>query len=134
MLPWLEDPFLEFGKRHYDAVRIMQDLGSLVGLTLVLALVAFGLRPGRDAAIPNRPLSAAERRRWVLTYAITAIGLSIAAHYFARMGLPAPHSIIAVANEIAVAALRGLAAALLLVSLGLQIRLRRLRYRSSEPR
>jgi hypothetical protein len=125
MFPWLDDPLLEIGKRHYDSVRLLQDLGSLFGLILVLALVCYALRRGGQEAVPNRPILAAERRRWVLAYAITAILLSIAFHVIARIGLPTPRSIIGLAYEIAVAALRGLAAALLLVSLALQIRLRR---------
>jgi hypothetical protein len=133
MFPWLDDPFLEIDKRHYDPVRIMQDLGSLVGLMLVLALVAYALRRGAEQAVPNRSLGAAERQRWVLAYAITAIALSVAFHWFTRIGLPTPRSIIGLAYEVAVAALRGLAAALLLVSLALQFRLRRSSHRSSGP-
>src|SRR5271154_810438 len=133
MFPWLDDPFLEIGKRHYDALRLMQDLGSLVGLMLVLALVAYALRRGPQNAVPNRPLPAAERHRWVLAYAITALALSLAFHYLARIGLPAPRWLVGYAYDVAVSALRGLAAALLLVSLMLQIRLRRAGYRSSGP-
>jgi Domain of unknown function (DUF4184) len=126
MFPWLDDPFLEIGRHHWDALRVMQDLGSLLGLILVLGLVGYGLRPGTEQRVPNRPLSPAERRAWVLTYVISAMALSLAFHLYARAGLPAPRSIIPIAYDIAVAALRGLAAALLVVSLCLQVRLRRL--------
>lgn len=126
MFPWLDDPFLEIGRHHWDALRIMQDLGSLIGLLLVLMLAAYGLRRGTERPVPNRPLSVAERRAWVLTYVVSAVALSITFHLYARVGLPAGRSIIAVAYDVAVSALRGLAAALLLVSLSVQIRLRRL--------
>jgi Domain of unknown function (DUF4184) len=126
MFPWLDDPFLELGRHHWDTLRLMQDLGSLTGLLLVLMLVAYGLRPGAGDPVPNRPLSVAERRGWVLAYVMSAVALSIAFHLYARVGLPAGRSIIAIAYDVAVSALRGLAAALLLVSLGVQIRLQRL--------
>ncbi len=125
MFPWLDDPFLELGRRHWDALRLMQDLGSLMGLLLVLALVAYGLRPGVQRPVPNRPLLVAERRGWVLAYVMSAVALSITFHLYARAGLPVGRSIIAIAYDVAVSALRGLTAALLLVSLSLQIRLRR---------
>jgi hypothetical protein len=131
MFPWLDDPFLELGKRHYDALRLMQDLGSLLGLLIVLALVAYALRRGTEGAVPDRPLSPSERHRWVLAFALTAVAMSIAFHYYSRMGLPAARSIVGLASDIAVSALRGLAAALITISLILQIRLRR--YRSSGP-
>jgi hypothetical protein len=121
------------GMRLFDAVRLMQDLGSLVGLILVLLLVAYALRRGTEHAVPNRPLSASERHKWVFAYAMSALASSVAFHFLARMGLPAPRSIISLANDIAVAAFRGLAAALLAVCWCLRIRLRRLSYRSSGP-
>jgi hypothetical protein len=133
MFPWLDDPLLEIGRRHWDAVRAMQDLGSLAGLVLVLSLVVYALRPGHETTVPNRPLSVAERRAWVLAYAIAALSLSVAFCLHARMGLSAPRSVIAHVYEVAVAALRGLAAALLGVSLSLKFRLRLLAYRSSGP-
>lgn len=125
MFPWLDDPFLELGRHHWDALRLMQDLGSLMGLLLVLTLVAYGLRPGVQRPVPNRPLLVAERRGWVLAYIMAAVALSITFHLYARVGLPVGRSVIAIAYDVAVSALRGLAAALLLVSLSLQIRLRR---------
>ncbi len=125
MFPWLDDPFLELGRHHWDALRLMQDLGSLMGLLLVLTLVAYGLRPGVQRPVPNRPLLVAERRGWVLAYVMAAVALSITFHLYARAGLPVGRSVIAIAYDVAVSALRGLAAALLLVSLSLQIRLRR---------
>jgi hypothetical protein len=126
MFPWLDDPFLEIGRHHWDTLRLMQDLGSLIGLLMVLMLVAYGLRRGGEHAVPNRPLSVAERRGWLLAYVMSAVALSIAFHLYARVGLPPGRSIIAIAYDVAVSALRGLAAALLLLSLSVQIRLRRL--------
>ena len=133
MFPALDDPLLEIGNRHLDAVRLMQDLGSLVGLAVVLALLMFALRRGRQAPIPSRPLSVGERRYWVLAYGVAVIALSAAFYWRTRLGQPPSRSIVAHTAEAAVASLRGLATALLGVSLVLGARLRALRQRSSGP-
>jgi len=135
--PVLDDPIIEIGSRHLDGVTLMQDLSSLIGLVLVLGLVAYGLRRGSEPAVPNRLVPGTERRRWVLAYVLGALAASVAFYFAARWGQPPHHSIFArvSAGVIAalVAALRGLAAALLGVSLALDLRLRALRYRSSGP-
>jgi Domain of unknown function (DUF4184) len=132
IIPFLDDP-IDFGRHHWDALRIMQDLGSLVGLVVVLALLAYALRPGRDIPQQHRLLRRPERRRWVFAYLCAAILVSVAFYGWSRLGEPPSHSVVARASQIAVAALRGLAAALLGVSLILDMRLRALRQRSSGP-
>jgi hypothetical protein len=131
MIPWLEDPIVDIGSHHLIGVRLMQDGGSLIGLTVVLGLVGYGLRRGREPAVPARVLRPAERRVWVLTYVVAAVALSAAWLLWARVGEPTGHSLKALANGIAVAALRGLAMALLYTSLALSWRLRALRVSSA---
>src|SRR5271169_6100484 len=60
--PMLDDPIIEFGRRHVDGVTLMQDLSSLIGLILVVAIVAHGLRRGSEPAVPNRLVPGTERR------------------------------------------------------------------------
>jgi hypothetical protein len=131
--PVLDDPVLEIGRRHMDGVTVMQDLSSLIGLVAVLALVAYGLRRGRETAVPNRLLPRSERRRWVLAYVLAALASSFACYMWVRWAQPPLHSTFARISTIAIAALRGLAATLLGVSVVLDLRLRALRHRSSGP-
>jgi len=133
MFPMLDDPILEVGKRHIDAVRLLQDLGSLIGLIVVAALILYGLRRGREEPVAHRAVAAAERRWWVLAYVVAGVGLTIAFYLWARLGQPLSHSAALRAYSIAVAVIRGLAAALLGVSLLVGLRLRALRHRSSGP-
>jgi hypothetical protein len=131
MIPWLEEPVVDIGSHRMAGVLLMQDGSSLIGLVIVLGLVWYGLRRGREQPVPTRPLRPAERRIWVLTYVVAAIALSAAWLLCARAGEPAGHSIKALATGIAVAALRGFATALLCASLGLSWRLRALRLSSA---
>ena len=132
MFPVLDDT-LDIGSRHIPATYVMQDLGSLIGLAAVLAMLCFGLRRGRQAAVPNRLMLNRERLMWMLLYAVAA-GIFTAAFYlWVNRGQPPIHGIVARASGAAVASLRGLAAALLCVSLALDLRLRQLHYRSSGP-
>jgi len=123
LIPWLEDPIADIGSHHLIAFRVMQDGSSLLGLGVALAFVCYGLRRGREHPIPNRPLRPAERRIWVLIYGAVAVAMSRAW----LLWEPTGHSLTALANGIAVAALRGLATALLITSVGLAWRLRALR-------
>lgn len=132
MFPVLDDT-VDIGSRHLPAVYVMQDLGSLIGLAAVLAMVCYGLRRGPQAAVPNRLVPSRERRVWMLLYVLVALSFSAAWYIWASLGQPPPHSIVGRASGIAIASLRGLAAALLGVSLVLDVRLRALHYRSSGP-
>ncbi|MEP6886064.1 MAG: DUF4184 family protein [Gammaproteobacteria bacterium] len=136
LIPWLEDPIVEIGSHYVPGVRLMQDGSSLIGFAIVLGFVWYGLRrrrtqPGLTASqLPARLLTPNERHAWVLLYALAGIASGAAWLLWVRAGEPAPHSVTALANAIAVAGLRGLATALLGVSLGLDLRLRALRRES----
>jgi len=132
MFPVLDDT-IDIGSRHLPAMYVMQDLGSLVGLAAVLAMVCYGLRRGPQAAVPNRLLPSRERRGWMLIYILAAVSFAAAFYIWARLGQPPTRSIAARATWMAIASLRGLAAALLGVSLALDLRLRQLRQCSSGP-
>jgi hypothetical protein len=132
MFPALDES-IDIGHRHIPAVYVLQDLGSVVGLAAVLAMVGYALRAGRRPHVPNRLLSGAERMAWILLYAAAAIALSAGSYFWARIGEAPTHSIVGSASDVAIASLRGLAAALLCISVVLQVRLRALRYRSSGP-
>jgi hypothetical protein len=131
--PALDDPLIEIGRRHVDGVTVLQDLSSLIGLVAVLGLLAYGLRRGREPAVPNRPVSRAERRWWVLAYVLSSLAASCAFYLWWQWGQPSLHSVVGRLAATAIAALRGLAAALLCVSAALDLRLRALRQRSSGP-
>jgi hypothetical protein len=123
LIPWLEEP-IDIGAHHLAAVRLLQDGSSLIGLAVVLGLIVYGLRPGGDQPVRPRPLRAAERRLWVAAYMVAAFGLS--ALWWQSEPAPAHHFLALAANRMAVAALRGLATALLCISLILDWRLRAL--------
>jgi hypothetical protein len=132
MFPVLDDT-LDIGSRHIPAMYVLQDLGSLIGLAAVLAMLCYGLRRGSEAAVANRLVPSRERRVWWLIYALTAVGLSVAFYLWATLGQPLPRAIILRASGTAIASLRGLAAALLCVSVALDLRLSQLHQRSSGP-
>jgi hypothetical protein len=126
MIPWLDEP-IDIGAHHVAGLRLLQDGSSLIGLIIVLGLVAYGLRRGREEAVRERPLGAAERRAWLLTYVLSAAVLSVV--WWLRE--PAGHYLGQTANNIAVAGLRGLATGLLCTSVGLDWRLRALKVSSA---
>jgi hypothetical protein len=131
MIPWLEEPIVEIGNHHVAVVRLLQDGSSLIGLVAVLGLVFYGLRRGHEQRVPTRPLGTAERRVWVLIYVLAAVALSVAWFLWARAGEPPSQHSRALANAVAVAALRGLASTFFCVSLGPTWRLRALARRSA---
>jgi hypothetical protein len=133
MFPVLDDTIFELGSRHLPAIYVMQDLGSLFGLVAVLAMAAYGFRRGPQAAVPNRLVARRERFGWLLAYVLAAVSLAAGFYLWATFGQTPPRSIVMRASGIAIASLRGLAAALLIVSLLLDLRLRALHQRSSGP-
>jgi Domain of unknown function (DUF4184) len=127
MLPILEDPVAYIDGHPVRGLRLVQDLNSLVGLIAVVLVVAYGLRPGRaaDRALPRR-LPAYERYAWIVAYMLLAAALSavflLSRHWPDRSANPL---LIVPLNSAAIAILRGLAAALIVIGIAVTIRLRR---------
>jgi hypothetical protein len=80
--------------------------------------------------VPNRLVPGRERHVWMVIYVLVAVSVSAALCIWVRLGQPPTHSIVARASAMAIASLRGLAAALVTVSLALDVRLRELHRRS----
>jgi hypothetical protein len=124
LIPALDEPIVEFGRHRMMGVRLLQEGTSLIGLAVVFAFLCYALRRGSLPPIQSRALRVVERRAWVFAYIATAVALTALAYVGARVGEPAVHSLAGAVNPVAVAALRGLAGALLGVSLLLGLRLR----------
>lgn len=123
MIPALDDPAVEIAGHHLIGARLLQDASSLFGLAIVLAVVAYGLRPRRPGEqVPARTLRAGERLVWALAYAVMAISLAV---LFFALRRPAYGASLAILiGRYAIAALRGFAVSLVVISLGLGLRLR----------
>jgi hypothetical protein len=127
MLPFLEEPVAHIEGHTLRGLQLMQDLNSLIGLIVVVLVVAYGLRPGKagDRALPRR-LRAPERYAWVAAYLATAAALTgtfLALRH--RPGQPPNPLLVIPLDSAAIAVLRALAAALILVSIAITVRLRR---------
>jgi hypothetical protein len=124
MIPLLDDSIVDIAGHHLIGARLLQDWSSLAGLCFVLAVVAYGLRPGRNVEAPSRRLDTQERFTWMVAYVLTAVviagSLLLLRHPHAGVG----KSLALWVGNYAVAALRGFAAALVVVSLCLILRLR----------
>jgi hypothetical protein len=125
MIPALDDPIVEIAGHHLMGTRLLQDVSSLIGLVIVLAVVAYGLRPGRPGEEePARKLPASERFVWIVAY--VGLAILLAALFFAlrRQAYGSSQSLGFLLARYAIAALRGFAVSLVLVSLSLGLRLR----------
>ncbi len=126
IFPLLDDPVVEIAGHHLIGAHLMQDLSSLVGLLLVATAAVFALRAGRPDPLvrPARPIGQSERLVWSTGYLVAAAvltGLFLIMH-------PLPdasgRNLGFAIETTAIAALRGLAAAVILVSLAVMFRLR----------
>jgi hypothetical protein len=124
MIPALDDPLFEIGGHHFIGTHLLQDVSSLLGFVMVIALLAYGLRNGpADAAAVSRPLGRAERRAWAGGYLLAALVFTVV-FFLLRHPESAAHRLVLPISNAAIALLRGLAAALLSVSVFLNLRLR----------
>jgi hypothetical protein len=124
MIPVLDDPVVDIAGHRLAGPRLLQDLSSLVGLAIVLAVVAYGLRRSRNRdALPDRPLTRKERYLWIMVYIVMS-GVLGGLFWVRHLPHPAWQSVAIMVGNCAVAALRGSASALVGVSLCLCVRLR----------
>lgn len=124
MIPALDDHAVAIGTFHLSGPRLLQDANSLAGLIVVIAILAYGLRRG-PAAQPalRRRLDTGERRAWIGVYVLAAAALS-SIFFLMKHPESTAHGLLLPISSTAIAVLRGLAAALLSVSVCLQLRLR----------
>jgi hypothetical protein len=123
MVPELSDPMLLVRNHLVTGAVLLQGLSSLVGLTIVVAAIIYALRGSGPPAGEPRALKPVERRLWVLIFAAVAAGLCLA--FFAldhTYGSPY-HRWLGLSSW-AVAVLRALIVAAIVVSLLMQGRLR----------
>jgi hypothetical protein len=127
MIPALEDPVVQISGHRLTGTHLLQDANSLIGLVIVAAVLAYSLRPG-SAIEPtaSRPLKSPERRQWIGAYLLTAVALSAAFFLLKHHAQPSIPGVVVPVSTAAIAILRGLAAALILVSVCLSLHLRRL--------
>jgi len=125
MIPALDDPYVDFAGHHLFGTRLLQDVSSLLGLAIVLVILLYGVRPGRGVPIaPERRLRAAERYVWVCVYCAVAVLPIALAFRRTPVQHATAHTLALLVGTSAIAALRGLAASLIMVSLALDARLR----------
>jgi hypothetical protein len=124
MIPALDDTVVDVRGHALLGYRVMQDGSSLVGFLIVLVLLGRALYGTRPPVPPARRLQAPERAAWLVAYALTAVAVGAAA--LVELGFPVLHlvHILHSLGDIAIAALRGLALSLLVVSICLTWRLR----------
>jgi len=124
LFPGLEDSAVEINGHRIAGSHLLQDANSLIGLIIVIAIVLYSLRPGTsEGRPPPRRLQRVERAIWVGIFALAAAGLSslsfVLQHHTQIVGMVVPPI-----GAAAIAMLRGLAAAVLLVAIALNARLR----------
>ena len=116
MVPELSDPMLEVHDHLVTGATLLQGVSSLVGLLIVIGAIAYALRGGGHAAVGPRPLTRVERRRWVLVFVIVTLGLCAGFFILDRLYGNPYHRWIGI-GSLAVALLRALVVAAVLVSL-----------------
>jgi hypothetical protein len=125
MIPALDDPIVDIAGHHLIGARLLQDVSSLFGLAIVLVVVVYGLRRGRTGEqSPSRTLSAAERYVWILAYVVVAVLL---AGWLLVVRHPTHATAVSLGimvGNYAIAALRGFAASLVVISVCVGLRLR----------
>jgi len=127
MIPALDDPMVDIVGHHLLGFAILQQASSLFGLGVVAWILWRALRQdaGTPGPMPARRILSAERAEWVMGYSLTALTVAAASYVTMRLGEPHGRALHAIANNVAVAGLHGIAASLLLVSPCLHLRLRR---------
>ncbi len=134
MIPMLDELMFDIGQHHLVGARLWQDGSSLLGLLAVIAMIAYGLRRGQEAPVPNRPLGARERHLWAAFYVASIVLCSCGFYELAQWNAPGTRSLVIFAGGVAIAILRGVAAGLCCASVIMLLRLRALRERSARLR
>jgi hypothetical protein len=123
MVPELSDPLLNVHDHLVTGAILLQGLSSLVGLVIVMAAIGFALRGSGHSEVTPRLLTHVERRNWTLLFVLVTLSLCVG--FFALDHIyGAPYHRWIGLGSWAVAFLRALVVAAVLVSLPMQAYLR----------
>jgi hypothetical protein len=117
MMPEVDDWTFELHGHHLIGARLVQDASSLLGLAIVVVMLAYALRRGDTPVVGPRALAAAQRRNWLLAYAIATLVFSAGFDVLDQLDGAYWEVTGAHINATAIALLRGLALATISVSL-----------------
>ncbi|MDE2348013.1 MAG: DUF4184 family protein [Gammaproteobacteria bacterium] len=120
MIPALNDDVADVAGHHLLIYKLLQQGSSLFGLAVLAWVLWRALSLRSPHAGGTRALAAGERQRWFGAYAATAMLASFAALLVEPL---AGHGPMAIVGGLAIAALRGLAIAVIAVSAALRVRL-----------
>jgi hypothetical protein len=123
LFPVLGDSAVEISGHHLTGAHLLQDANSVVGVIIVVAIALYSLRPARAASRPPRRLQRAERAIWIGVFALTAAAFS-SLFFGVRHHVQIPGVVVPLGGA-AIAVLRGLASAMLLIAIALNVRLHR---------
>lgn len=126
MIPAIDEWWFTVGGRQLYGPRLLQDVSSLLGLVFVGWLLWRALRAPSPIRVGRRLLPSGERHAWCWIYVLTAVAVSTADLFLVRSNEPFGLHTGGPVAHVAIAGLRGLAVAVLAVSVVLSLRLRRL--------
>ncbi len=122
MFPTLTDNLGDLAGHQLLFYKVLQQLSSVIGLAIVLWIVWRALAAPAPTPRPVRRLRRAEREAWGIAYPAFALLASAALLAFTGLG----DGLHAWLDSTAIAVMRGLAAAALVVSAALRLRLRQI--------
>ena len=125
MIPALDELMIGAGGHRLGGQRLLQDVSSLIGFAIIGGWIAWAMRSAADVDVGPRPLGPAERALWLSIYGVTAVLIAITAVFLMHEAETGRIGLAAATTDAAVAGLRGLGAALVGVSLLLNLRLPR---------
>jgi hypothetical protein len=124
MIPALDEFAVTLAGRHLTGPRFLQDVSSLLGLGIVIGWLVWALRKPRGTVCGPRTLSVRQRHAWVSAYVLTAVAFATADILLVPSNEPYGLGTSLSLSHAAIASLRGLAVAVLGVSLCLDLKLR----------
>jgi hypothetical protein len=127
MIPAIDEWLLTVAGRQLQGTRLLQDLSSLVGLGVVAVVIwrALWTPKMQRQVLADRRLTARERHLWLYAYGLTAAAVSAVDLLLVRSSEPYGLGMTWTLGHAAIAAIRGVAAAVVGVSLCIDLRLRR---------
>jgi Domain of unknown function (DUF4184) len=128
LIPELDDWVITVHGHHMIGAGLLQGGSSVLGLAIVAAVVAYALRRGSPQAVVPRALNQTQRRSWVLVFVVVAVVCTVGFDILVTDDELPFNSVRAHTHNMAIAFLRGLVLAVLIVSVLVN---RYLRYRGS---